>query len=105
MRTLAIATAAISLVTVSAAGQTMLGDPGRGHELARKVCAECHRVEKGQKGLKLSPIKAFQEIARNPARTALSLRVFLRTPHRNMPNFALTEAETDNIIAYIHSLK
>ena len=33
------------------------------------------------------------------------LRVFLRTPHRDMPNFILAEEETDNIIAYIHSLK
>jgi hypothetical protein len=44
-------------------------------------------------------------VANNPARTELSLRVFLRTPHRNMPNLVLSTAETDNIIAYIHSLK
>ena len=82
-----------------------LGDIGAGHALARKTCAECHRVEKNEKSPKLSPVKSFQDIAHNPARTALSLRVFLRTTHHEMPNFVLTEAETDNLIAYIHSLK
>jgi mono/diheme cytochrome c family protein len=85
--------------------QSALGDAGQGHALARQVCAECHRVEKGQKSRKLSPAKSFQDVANNPARTELSLRVFLRTPHRNMPNLVLSTAETDNIIAYIHSLK
>lgn len=89
----------------SANGQIDVGDVGQGQVLAHKTCAECHRVEKGQKSRKLSSIKSFQEIANNPARTVLSLRVFLRTPHRNMPDFLLTEAETDNVIAYIHSLK
>ncbi|MDA1327289.1 MAG: hypothetical protein O3C34_21445, partial [Proteobacteria bacterium] len=94
-------------VTISstAYGQSGLGDSSQGHELARKVCVECHPVEKGQRGRKLSPVKAFQEIANNPARTALSLRVFLRTPHIDMPNLTLTEAEMDNVIAHILSLK
>ncbi len=91
--------------TSTAWGQSGLGDISQGRELARKVCAECHRVEKAQASRKLSPVKAFQEVANNSARTALSLRVFLRTPHRNMPNLVLTEAETDNVIAYILSLK
>lgn len=105
MRHLSLAIAAFVMMTSSAYGQSGLGDAKQGLELARKVCAECHRVEKGQKSPKLSPEKAFQEVANNPARSELSLRVFLRTPHRNMPNLVLTEAETDNLIAYILSLK
>jgi hypothetical protein len=31
--------------------------------------------------------------------------VFLRSPHRNMPNLILSEAESDDVIAYILSLK
>jgi mono/diheme cytochrome c family protein len=105
MRKLAMAIAALMAVTSMAYGQSGLGDISQGHELARTVCAECHRVEKGQASRKLSPAKAFQEVANNPARSEMSLRVFLRTPHRNMPNLMLTEAETDNVIAYILSLK
>lgn len=105
MRSIGISLWVFLIFTTSALGQTDLGDIDQGYELASKTCAECHRVEKGQKSKKLSPVKSFQEIANNPARTALSLRVFLRTPHRNMPNFVLTEAETDNVISYIHSLR
>ena len=105
MRDIIIAITALVTFTSTAHGQSGLGDISSGRDLARTVCAECHRVEKGQKSHKLSPAKAFQEIASNPARTALSLRVFLRTPHRNMPNLVLTESETDNVIAYILSLK
>jgi mono/diheme cytochrome c family protein len=35
----------------------------------------------------------------------MSLRVFLQTPHANMPNFQLSRAETDAIVAYILSLR
>jgi cytochrome c2 len=97
--------AILMAITSTSYGQSGLGDSSQGHELARAVCAECHRVEKGQKSRKLSFAKAFQEIANNPARSELSLRVFLRSPHRNMPNLVLSEAETDNLIAYILSLK
>ena len=47
------------------------------------------------------PAPAFQTIANDPAVTALSLRVFLRTPHKNMPDLVLTETETDDVIGYI----
>ena len=92
-------------ITSIAYGQSGPGDISQGQALARNVCAECHRVEKGQASRKLSPALAFQEIADKPARTRLSLRVFLKTPHRNMPNLVLTETDIDNVIAYIHSLK
>ena len=47
----------------------------------------------------------FAEIAKVPSTTALSLKVFLRTSHRNMPNFILQPDEADDIVAYIMSLK
>ena len=46
----------------------------------------------------------FQDVADDPAFSALSLGVFFRTP-RTMPNLIQTEAETDNVIAYILGLK
>ena len=105
MRKPHLAIAALMTITSTAYGQSGLGNISQGHELARTVCAECHRMEKGQASRKLSVAKAFQEVASNPARSELSLRVFLRTPHRNMPNLMLTEAETDDVISYILSLK
>ena len=37
--------------------------------------------------------------------TALSLTVFFRSNHKNMPNLILSNTEADDIIAYILSLK
>jgi hypothetical protein len=48
---------------------------------------------------------SFQSIADLPSTTGLSLKVFLRSPHRNMPNLLVSEAESDDVIAYILSLK
>jgi mono/diheme cytochrome c family protein len=106
MRSLAL----VFLITISAApspvcGQSSPGDIAQGHALAIKVCADCHRVAKGHGVSKELSAPAFQAIADASSTTALSLRVFLRTPHRNMPNLMLRESETDDVIAYILSLK
>jgi mono/diheme cytochrome c family protein len=47
----------------------------------------------------------FAEVAKLPSTTALSLRVFLQTSHKNMPNFTLNRTEADDVIAYILSRK
>ena len=75
-----------------------------GAGLAREVCAECHLVAKGQL---LDPAvgPSLFEVAAHPATTELSLRAFLQTPHPTMPNLMLTPDETDDVIAYLLSLK
>ena len=45
------------------------------------------------------------EVAGHPATTEMSLRAFLQTPHPTMPNLMLTSDETDDIIAYLLTLK
>jgi mono/diheme cytochrome c family protein len=97
--------AALLLLAAPASAQTVPGDAGEGHALARSVCAQCHLVEKGQTASQASGAPAFQAVASQPSTTALSLRVFLRTPHPSMPNLMLGEAESDDVIAYILSLK
>ena len=49
--------------------------------------------------------RRFREVANLPSTTALSLRVFLQSNHKEMPNFSLKSAEADDIIAYILSFK
>ena len=106
MRDLAFILIAIfSLAPLSVSSQTLSGNISEGRALGRTVCAECHRVEKGQAATTSSPAPAFQAIANDPSATAIGLRLFLGTPHRNMPNLMLTEAEADDIIVYILSLK
>lgn len=78
------------------------GDVNGGRTLARAWCAECHRVEPGTFGVFAAD---FGEVANLPSTTALSLRVFLQSNHKEMPNFSLKPEETNDIIAYILSLK
>ncbi len=82
-----------------------LGDVVAGERLAREVCAACHAVEKGDKMISLEAAPPFQAVADDPAASEVSLRVFLRSPHENMPNLVLSDEETDNVVAYILSLR
>jgi len=88
-----------------AAAQELPGNPQAGRTLAVTECAGCHEVKKGVKGAALPEPPGFQSIADNPAMTALALRVFLRTPHSDMPNLILTDQESDDVIAYILGLR
>jgi mono/diheme cytochrome c family protein len=91
-----------------ALAQDLPGNVTAGRQLALAWCQDCHRVDAaGNMGGVRGP--AFTEIARLPSTTALSLRVFLRTSHDNntklMPNLQLSQPETDDLVAYIISLK
>jgi mono/diheme cytochrome c family protein len=82
--------------------QDLGGNVDRGRTLARAWCAQCHRVEPGTTGIFEAD---FSEVANLPSTTALSLRVFLQSSHKDMPNLSLKSADADDIIAYILSLK
>ena len=91
-----------STTPVKMHAQNLGGNVDRGRTLARAWCAECHRVEEGRFGIFAAD---FAEVANLPSTTALSLRVFLQSNHKEMPNVSLKPAEADDIITYILSLK
>lgn len=81
-----------------------IGDPAAGRRLAEAWCTECHAIgPKSVEGVTRAP--DFATVAKRPATTALSLNVFLRSSHDNMPNFILTRGQADDIVAYILTLK
>lgn len=82
-----------------------VGNAKNGMSIAREVCARCHLVEKADQSDPLLGIPSFQEVAYSSSTTELSLRVFLRSPHKNMPNLILTDDELADVIAYIMSLR
>lgn len=88
-----------------ASAQGLPGDVEVGRKLAQQVCATCHIVAQDQFDDPSVGAPTFFEIAAHPSVTALSLRVFLQTPHATMPNLILTLDETDGIISYILTLK
>jgi len=87
------------------AAEDLPGDSAAGKDFALGVCAECHLVAEDQGTWPLGEAPAFREVANQPGMTELALRAFLQTPHRTMPNIVLTPEESDNVIAYILTLK
>ena len=91
-------------VPVSARAQPLSADPTSGRQLATKLCSSCHRVLPMILTDKADP-PSFQSIADLPSTTGLSLNVFLHSNHKNMPNIILSQTESDDLIAYMLSLK
>jgi mono/diheme cytochrome c family protein len=76
--------------------------PGR--QVAMEICSSCHQIAEGQAALRQNA-PSFMAIASLPSTTALSLKVFLRSNHKEMPNLIVAEKDTDDVIDYILSLK
>ena len=99
-----VATAALSAAQFAALAQPLEGNPLRGRQIATALCSSCHRVLPMTLSDEGDP-PSFQSIADLPSTTELSLKMFLRSNHRNMPNLILSEADSDDVIAYILSLE
>ena len=101
LKNLALASAIIAATPSFAQDR---GNTDAGRRLAEDWCGKCHAV--APRTIRSGDAaSSFQAIADLESTTALSLRVFLRTSHQEMPNFQLTPEETDNVIAYVLSLK
>ena len=87
---------------VAAYAQPLAGNSAAGRQTATALCGTCHQVigGKGRNGP-----ASFLDIANMTSTTALSLMVFLRTSHKEMPNLILDSSDTNDVIAYILSLK
>lgn len=100
-------TLAVLLAALAGEGTALaqgIGDPASGRRLAEAWCTECHTIGPKTVGA-VRPGPDFAEVAKRPSTTALSLNVFLRSNHDNMPNFILTRGQADDIVAYILTLK
>jgi cytochrome c len=75
-----------------------------GHRLAEAWCETCHAVEPHVLEMPNEP-PSFQAIANQPGITPLSLKVFFRTSHKDMPNLVIAPDEADALASYILSLK
>ncbi|HWE76054.1 MAG TPA: c-type cytochrome [Stellaceae bacterium] len=94
---------AAMLAALSAVAQTS-GDPAAGREMARQVCAACHKVTIAQTAPSRSA-PSFAAIANMSSTTETALHAFLSTPHANMPNLMLKQQQQDDVIAYILGLR
>lgn len=86
------------------------GSAGYGRQLTEEICGECHRVSKTPTA-KPPPMQEdlaapdLTERLRDPGVTEMALRSYLQTSHPVMPNIRLTEEQTDDIVAYLMTLK
>jgi cytochrome c len=101
--------AALVLVLGWSSTETSAAEPGNiavGQRLARHWCSDCHQVDVQRRHVKRpSAAPSFLEIANEPSTTPLSLRVFFRSNHKNMPSFHISRTQADDLVAYILSLK
>jgi cytochrome c len=97
--TILIALAALFLISLrNAFGAS------EGHRLAETLCQPCHAIEPHMAGLS-NQAPSFEAIANRHGTTALSLKVFLKTNHENMPNLIIAPDQADALANYILSLK
>ena len=88
-------------LTVSSA---QAADSRNGEALARRWCASCHVVAPDQRGT-ASEAPPFASIAKRPDFDARAVAFFLLNPHPKMPDMGLSRPATEDIAAYIASLK
>jgi mono/diheme cytochrome c family protein len=92
------------IATAGGAAADEAGDVRAGEALAIKACSPCHIVSE-----RAGP--PFAAIAKGPHATPNALRDFLRSTHSDvshlssMPSPELTEQQTDDIAAYVASLR
>src|SRR5512136_2934673 len=91
-------------LTISVAALAQSGERAAGRRLATELCGDCHQARPPFPLLYRYP-PSFVDIAKLPSTARLSLKVFLRSSHKQMPNFIISKSDTDNIIEYIISLK
>ena len=104
MRRAIAALALIWMVMGTAGIGEARADAARGLTLAERWCSQCHGVRPGDASL-TPKIPTFPAVAALASTTGMSLRVFLRTSHPNMPNLILRQDDTDDLVDYILSLK
>jgi mono/diheme cytochrome c family protein len=104
MRQTFIALAMLLAMQSSSMAQEV-GDAGRGATLALSVCAQCHAVRARQLRSPDPMAPNFSSIATTLGMTDRALRVWLQSSHPTMPNYVLSPSESNNVIAYILSLK
>jgi mono/diheme cytochrome c family protein len=80
------------------------GNAHAGEEVFTKRCFQCHSVIEGQ--VRFGPSLYGVMKGPHPRKTAPEIRTILKEGKNKMPPFngILTEEDTDNLLAYLHTL-
>ena len=91
-------------LALSVAALAQSGERAAGRRLATELCGDCHQARRPFPLLYRYP-PSFKDVAKLPSTTRLSLKVFIQSNHKHMPNFIISKSDLDDIIDYIFSLK
>ncbi len=78
---------------------------GRGRDYATAACSDCHAVSAGERTSPNPRAPAFETVANTPGMTGMALSAWLHTSHPTMPNLIISAARTDELAAYILTLR
>ena len=95
----------VMLATVMPVLAQDAGDAAKGLTYAREHCAECHAILPIERTSPKPGLATFKTIADTGGMTGTALSVWLRTPHKSMPNLIIEAEDRNNVIAYILSLR
>jgi mono/diheme cytochrome c family protein len=91
-----------SLADVASAEQA---SRSAGREVARRICSECHAVERKAAPSPNLDASSFRRIANTRGMTTKFLSVEIRRAHELMPNLNLNADELRDVMAYVMSLR
>ena len=80
-------------------------DVESGSSIAKRWCADCHTIERTPAGARADSVPSFVDVAARPGISKQSLHTSMTAEHGRMPNFSLTNAEMNDLSAYILSLR
>ena len=92
------------LCLVATASPSFAADTSHGKEIAKRWCASCHLVERGQTSA-TDRAPPFTYLAGIPDFNANRLAFLLLQPHPNMPSISLSRTEVAEMADYIRTLK
>lgn len=92
-------------LAIAKVGAQDIGDINAGHQLAQTWCSSCHIVDRTPPSGVSGGAPTFTAIAQMSSTTPMSLRVFLQTPHAQMPDLHLSRNEIEDLTGYILSLR
>lgn len=95
----------LAFVLAGAPAMAASADPTTGAQIAKTECASCHAIGRDVEAKSPDPkAPRFIDVAKMTSTTELSLKVFLRSSHRNMPNIILSREEIDSVASYVLGL-
>jgi mono/diheme cytochrome c family protein len=80
-------------------------EAARGRIIAEERCATCHAIDNNAPESPNLAATPFEVIAATPGMTNIALNAWLHSAHPSMPNVPANQDETDDLWAYLITLR